>query len=109
MASIEETNINSNFVAELENNSLRKMFKKMHKIKSYRRQLFKSQFKMDGGFYILKLKILKKKKYLFDDSLKSEGFIVDRIQAHNIENFLDFQIAKSYFDFFNNKFKVFEN
>ena len=37
-------------------------------------------------FTVLKLKILKK-KYLFDDSLKSEGFIVDKIQAHNIEIF----------------------
>ena len=108
IASIEETNINSNFVAELENNSIRKMFQKMHKIKSYRRQLFQSQFKMDGGFYIFKIKNFEK-KILFDNNLKSEGYIVDRIQAHNIENFLDFQIAKSYFNFFNNKFKVFEN
>lgn len=109
IASIEETNIHSHFVSEINNTSLNKMLTKMSNIKKYRRQLFKPQFKMDGGFYIFKTKNLNRKLNLFHSSFRSEGYIVDKIQAHNIENKLDLQIARSYLNFFQNRFKIFEN
>jgi len=100
IASIEETSVHSNFISSLKNQSLKLMLKKMSKIKKYRRQYFEKEYKMDGGFYIFKLKSLFKFKKLFDYRLKSEGFIVDKKRAINIENLNDFNIAKCYYKYF---------
>ena len=97
IASIEETSVHSNFISSLNNKSLKHMLKKMSKIKKYRRQSFEKEFKMDGGFYIFKLESLFKFEKLFDYRFKSEGFIVDKKRAINIENLNDFNIAKCYY------------
>ena len=108
IASVEETSVNSNFISPIKNKSLKLMLKKMSRIKKYRRQSFKKEFKMDGGFYIFRVKSLFKFKMLFDYRLKAEGYIVDKKRAINIEDLNDFNIAKCYYKEFSeisNSFK----
>ena len=97
MASVEESIVHSNFIAPIKKNDLKNMFKKMKKLKKYRRQNFSKEYKMDGGFYIFKVKSLHKYKNLFDPRQKAGCFVVNKKEAINIENQEDFDIAKLFY------------
>ena len=98
VSSVSESEINTNFIGKIRKNSnLSNILTKINKLKKYQRQHFNQEFRIDGGFYIFKVKTLYKNKKLFSKKIKGYGFKIERFKSINIEKLEDLKIARGIF------------
>tara|TARA_X000001036_G_scaffold422237_1_gene444992 strand:- start:4358 stop:5092 length:735 start_codon:yes stop_codon:yes gene_type:complete len=82
----------NSFLIQNESKYLDVLYNRIKNRKDYRRQSFQNQITPSGGFYIMKVNALMRKKTFYTD--KTLSFILDDYNSIDINNLFDFQLCE---------------